>query len=381
MKKVILVLLITMLAFSCAPIAFAEGKKELAPNAKAAFLTDENANEEIYSKNADTRYPIASMVKIMTALLTCEAVDRGEATVDEEITISQTASGYGGSQMFLDSGLSYKLGDLLKGVIVVSANDACAALAERLAGSEEGFVLEMNERAKELNMQNTHFANCTGLPAVGGYSSARDVAKMLSELSKHELYHKYSEVWLEDFEHPDGRTTTFTNTNKLIRFYDGCDGGKTGFTNEAGFCLAATAKRNGLRVISVVIGEADSKTRFAESSRLLDHAFGSYVSEKLVEGGKVLGEMEVNGGKQKLSYAAEEDLVVTGRRGVKNEMRTEIELFDLKAPVSKGEKVGKIYAISNGIVVKEGYLIALNDVEKETYGDAVGRVADEWGVK
>lgn len=252
MKKFI-ILLLTLAFLGGTQTVFAEEKdKKMNVSAKAVFVTDGNAKDDLYSQNADERYPIASMVKIMTALLTCEAIDRGEVTVDEEITVSPSSSGMGGSQMFLDSGLNYPLGDLLKGVIVVSANDACVAIAERLQGSEEGFVETMNQRAKELNMQNTHFANCTGLPAAGGYSSAKDVAIMLSELSKHDLYHTYSQVWLEDYRHPDGRTTTFTNTNKLIRFYEGCDGGKTGFTNEAGFCLAATAKKNGVRVISVI---------------------------------------------------------------------------------------------------------------------------------
>jgi len=380
MKKILIFLLtLCIAAFSATTVVFAE--EDRAKGAKSVYVTDGEASDELYSKNADERYPIASMVKIMTALICFETIENGELQLDDKITVSPNASGMGGSQMFLDTGLEYTVGDLIKGVIVVSANDACVALAERIAGSEEGFVELMNQKANELDMQNTHFANCTGLPASGGYSSAKDVAKMLSKLSKYDKYHEYAQVWLEDYSHPDGRVTTFTNTNKLIRFYQGCDGGKTGFTNEAGFCLAATAKRNGLRVISVVIGESNSKTRFADSSKLLDQAFGAYVAKNIVSKDEIVGELTVKGGKTNLPYGLKEDLTATVRRNADDEISVKTEFYDLELPITQGMVIGKMYAVSNGKILGEAEIYAFADLTKENYGDAVGRVLGGWNVK
>ena len=245
MKKLIVFLLtISMaIAFSFVPTALAQADTQLVSGVKAAYLTDGSGANTLYEYHATDRFPIASMVKIMTALLSFEEIERGNMTLDETLVISPQAMGMGGSQMFLNAGDSYPVSDLLKGVIVVSANDACVQLAERIAGSEEAFVGMMNERAAELGMTNTHFANCTGLPHPEGYSCAKDVSVMLRELIKYPAYHEYSRIWLEDYTHPDGRVTTMTNTNKLVRFYEGCNGGKTGYTAEAGFCLAASATR------------------------------------------------------------------------------------------------------------------------------------------
>ena len=239
---------------------------------------DETSGVQLYAKNDETRLPIASMCKIMTLLLAFEAVDCGELTYEEEITVSERAAGMGGSQVFLGAGLSYRTDELLKSIAVCSANDSCVAIAERIAGSEGAFCAEMNERAKELGAENTLFANCTGLPKEPQYSCAKDVALMLRALHKYEKYHEYSHIWLEDFVHPDGRTTQMTNTNKLIRSYQGCAGGKTGFTNEAGFCLAAAAQRGETQVISVVVGADSSQNRFSAVSSLFDYAFDNFES-------------------------------------------------------------------------------------------------------
>lgn len=340
--------------------------------AKAAYLVDIDGTVEMYAQNEQKRYPIASMVKVMTALLTLEAIERGEATLDETVQISQEAMGMGGSQMFLNAGDNYPLGDLLKGVIVVSANDACVALAERLAGSENAFVEQMNHRAQELGMNNTHFANCTGLPHPEGYSCAKDVSKMLSKLVRYEDYHKYCSIWLEDYVHPDGRVTTLTNTNKLVRFYEGCDGGKTGFTQEAGFCLAASAHKKGMRVISVVIGCSDSKTRFANSSSLLNYAFANYKFAPLAEPEQPLAEAEVRGGKVRAVQAGTQSpLGVICPVGETPQARVEYTTEPCKAPLTKGDKVGEAHLVVNGVVQNTLPLVALNDVAKATYGDAI----------
>ena len=243
---------------------------------KAAFLMEEQSGEQLFAKNETARLPIASMCKIMTLLLALEAADAGELRYDEEIVVSERAAGMGGSQVFLGAGLCYRADELLKSIAVCSANDSCVAIAERLAGSEGAFCTEMNARAAELGAENTLFANCTGLPKEPQYSCAKDVALMLRALHAHEKYREYCKIRVEDFAHPDGRTTQMTNTNKLVRAYRGCDSGKTGFTNEAGFCLAAAAERGGMRVISVVIGADSSERRFQAASSLFDHAFDNF---------------------------------------------------------------------------------------------------------
>ena len=250
------VLIATFICTLCVSSVFetkiANGAVDFKTVGKSGFLVDVATGTVLYSRNEKERLPIASMVKIMTALLTLEEVDSGRLALDDDVRISENAASMGGSQVFLDAGTTHKAGDLLKTVIVASANDSCVALAEHIDGCVEGFVARMNAKAKQLGMTDTVFKNCTGLPAAESFSSARDVSIMFRELIKHPVFFEYARVWLEDYKHPDGRTTTITNTNKLVRFYEGCDGGKTGFTSEAKFCLCATAKKNGMRVVAVV---------------------------------------------------------------------------------------------------------------------------------
>lgn len=383
MKKILLLCICLVCILATPIIANAEDVNDspIKTSAKSAYLIDSNLSEEVYSYNATARYPIASMVKIMTALIAFEEVDRGNATIDELVSISANAMSMGGSQMFLEEGLSYPFGDLLKGIIVVSANDACVAVAERIAGSEEAFVSKMNEKAEQLNMNDTHFANCTGLPCVGGYSCAKDCAVMLAELLKHSKYHDYSKIWLEDYVHPDGRTTCFTNTNKLIRFYEGCDGGKTGFTNEAGFCLTATAIRNGLRMISVVIGESDSKVRFEDSKKLLNYAFANYKKTILAKSGEVIGELRIKGARNTVSVTTNKDIGFFSLKSKEDNAKLIVEFNDnLNAPLEKGTVVGYAISVKEGKEVERAELITLDDAVKERYGDAIERVLGFWGV-
>ena len=385
MKKLLfsicLICVLSVAAVGCMPRETARADA-LVEGVKAAYLTDAEGKVEMYAYRADQRYPIASMVKIMTTLLTVEAVDAGDLSLDETVVVSQTAMGMGGSQMFLNAGDEYAVGDLLKGVVMVSANDACVALAERLAGSEGAFVAAMNERAADLGMSNTYFANCTGLPHPEGYSCARDVATMLRQLVGHEVYHRYSTVWLEDYHHPDGRVTTFTNTNKLVRFYQGCDGGKTGYTSEAGFCLAATALKNDLRAVSVVIGAADSKTRFAQSSNLLNYAFANYRYAPVATVGETVGEAEVSRGKQKtVPMGVSRTLGVVAAVGQKPNAELVIECTPARAPLATGEEVGTAYMVVDGVVADSCPLVALDGVDKGTYGDALKELLEGYAVK
>lgn len=241
MKKLIFV---TLLAISLAlPTALGNSKEAASEPCKAIYVCDAESGQVVESYQEEERLPIASMCKVMTLLLGFEAIERGDLTLDEQITVSRHAAGMGGSQVFLQENLSYPTSELLKSIAVCSANDSCVAIAERIAGTESAFIDAMNQRAKELGAGNTLFANCTGLPLEPQYSCAKDVSLMFRELLKHKQYFEYSKIWLEDFSHPDGRITSMTNTNKLIRQLDGCDGGKTGFTNQAGFCLAATGEK------------------------------------------------------------------------------------------------------------------------------------------
>lgn len=382
-KTILLVCMIVSLFFIVPAQAFAENPKEavITTSAKSVYLTDAGLNEEIYEHNSDERYPIASMVKIMTLLLAFEEIDAGNMTLDEKICISREAMSMGGSQMFLEEGLEYSVEDLLKGIVVVSANDACVSIAEKISGSEENFVCKMNKRAEELNLKNTNFVNCTGLPCVNGYSSARDCAKMLSELIKHEKYHEFSGIWLENYVHPDGRETIFTNTNKLIRFYPGCDGGKTGFTNEAGFCLSATAQKDGLRVISVVIGEKDGKVRFEDTKKLFNYAFACYKKEILASKGDDLGQVKFKGAKDSVGITTAENVGVFIRKGSLDSGKLIVEVNpDIKAPLTKGSIVGSVFTVKNGKECERADLIITDDVLVESYGDAIGRVAENWGV-
>ena len=354
--------------------------EEVVTDCKAAYLMDDASGVQMYAKNETERLPIASMCKIMTLLLALESEEAGELSFDEEISVSERAAGMGGSQVFLGAGLSYCADELLKSIAVCSANDSCVAIAERLCGSEGAFCERMNARAKELGAENTLFANCTGLPKEPQYSCAHDVALMLRELIRHEKYHEYSRIWLEDFAHPDGRTTQMTNTNKLIRQYDGCDGGKTGFTNEAGFCLAASAKRGEMRVISVVIGSGDSKARFAATTSLLDYAFDNFESKTYLASGVAMDEIAVRGSERKsVSVMPKESLSVLRRRGVEEDYSVVYELDEeICAPLAAGEIVGQAILLRDGVEIARTDLLSCDDAPRFSWWEAYRENARHW---
>lgn len=353
---------------------------ETEPACKAAYSCDYDTGTVIYAKEETKRLPIASMCKIMTLLLSFEAVDSGELTYDEMITVSENASSMGGSQVFLDAGLSYPAEELLKSIAVCSANDSCVAMAERVAGSENAFIDRMNARAKELGAENTLFANCTGLPKEPQYSCAKDVAVMLKELLKHEKYFELTKVWTEDFHHPDGRTILMTNTNKLIRFYQGCDGGKTGFTNEAGSCLAATAKRGDLRIVSVVIGAENSKSRNAIVSSLFDEAFNGYENQVMLQAGEQIAQKAaVIGSRVKeIGVCAKDSLTAFGRRGESKNLEVELSLRALKAPIGKGDAVGEAVLYRDGVEIGRVELLSTEEAPAYTWWDAFRETAKQW---
>ncbi len=369
------VLLLTVTAISYKPHALAEGENK----SKSAYLYDFHTKTEIYAHNENERLPIASMTKIMLLDLVYENLDLGKLSLDEIITVSDNASGMGGSQVFLESGGNYTVSDLVKAVTVASANDASVALAERLYGSEDECVKKMNEKAESLGLKNTLFANCTGLPKPMQYSSAKDITLIFADLISHQTYFDYSKIWMDKIKHSKN-ATEISNTNKLVRFYDGCDGGKTGFTNEAGFCLTATAKRGNMRLISAVIGAPDSKTRFNEVSSMLNRGFNQYENKAVLDKSLPLdGKIAVLGGKIKqIEVVPESDYFVLSKKGDKDNIECEYSYNELKAPLLKGDKVGECAIYKNGVMVGKVNLLSNYNVEKMTYFDYLSEIAKNW---
>ena len=360
-----------------------ETQSALNVKAKAAFVMESNTKTPIFSQNEMKRLPIASMCKIMTLLLTFESIEKGVLSMDEEITISENAASMGGSQVFLEANAKYAVRELLKSIVVCSANDSCVALAEKISGSEQLFVDKMNARAKELGAENTLFANCTGLPKEPQYSCAQDVATMLNALIAHEEYFEFGKIWMDKFQHPEGRYTEISNTNRLVRFYDGCDGGKTGFTSQAGFCLAATAKRGNMRVISVVIGEENSKQRFDDVRTTFDYAFANYELKTVIDCNTLLSQkVEAIGGKQKrIAVAPVRNAYAFVQRGTLPDIQVETNVTaTIKAPVKKGAEVGEIVVYKDGVEMDRIAVITVEAINQAGIFDKFRDVSDMWNL-
>lgn len=347
----------------------------------SAILCEASTGQVIFEKNADERRPVASVNKVMTILLTLEAVDEGRVSLEDQVTVSPRAASMGGSQAFLDAGERYKLSELLKTVIVASANDSAVALAEHFAGTEESFVRLMNTRAEELGLTNTHYANCTGLPAQEHYTTARDVAKLSAQLDLHPIYYRYSTIWMDEIKHRGGRVTSLTNTNRLIRFYPGCDGYKTGSTNEARYCVSATAKKEGMRLIAVVLGTPAGQTRFDEARAMLEYGFANVQLVTPIAQGQAL-DMTVPvrlGGRDKVSVLSGGTCSLLERRGEKNALSLEAALVEkVNAPVYAGDVLGEIRVKRGDEVVAVVPAVAGEDVQLPGMVDALIRIRDHF---
>lgn len=347
----------------------------------STILCEASTGQVIFEKNADERRPVASVNKVMTILLTLEAVDEGRVSLEDQVTISPRAASMGGSQAFLDAGERYKLSELLKTVIVASANDSAVALAEHLAGTEESFVRLMNARAEELGLTNTHYANCTGLPAQEHYTTARDVAKLSAQLDLHPIYYRYSTIWMDEIKHRGGRVTSLTNTNRLIRFYPGCDGYKTGSTNEARYCVSATAKKEGMRLIAVVLGTPAGQTRFDEARAMLEYGFANVQLVTPIAQGQAL-DMTVPvrlGGRDEVSVLSGGTCSLLERRGEKNALSLEAALVEkVNAPVYAGDVLGEIRVKRGDEVVAVVPAVAGEDVQLPGMVDALIRIRDHF---
>ena len=293
MKKI---LLIIMSFFVLNLNVLAE--EDFAPNGKSAILVDNLSGKVLYEKNADEKLAPASMTKLASMLMVMEAIDNGNLKFEDKVTISEEAANMGGSQVFLQAGEVYTVYDLLKSVAIASGNDAVVALAEKIGGSQSGFIDMLNKRLKEIGATNTNFVNAHGLDAEGHYSTARDMSIIARELLKHPKILEFTSIYEEYLEKNDGSRIWLVNTNKLVRFYDGVDGLKTGFTKTAGYCLTATASKNNFRLISVVMGEDTSENRSSDTVKMLNYGFNTFKINIIKTKGESLGKVRVERGKQ-----------------------------------------------------------------------------------
>lgn len=347
----------------------------------AAMLVEAQTGAVIFEKNADEPRQVASLCKLMTLLITLEELEAGRLALDEDVTVSREAAAQIGSQALLDAGAAYPLRDLLRATIVASANDAACALAERIAGTEGEFVTLMNARAGELGLEDTVYLNCTGLPAEGQHTTARDVAALSCEVCKHPAYFEHAAVWMDTLTHPSGRTTDLTNTNRLVRFYDGCDGLKTGSADASRYCLSATAQKNGMRLIAVVLGAAASQTRFNEARAMLDYGFAGFKRVTVLSAGDRLPQRV----RVKLGMADEVGVAAGGsvsmliKTGQEKALKLEVELPDeVQAPVKAGDVLGVARVTLDGRVVAKVPAVAAGDVGMPGLLEGLMRVMQGW---
>ncbi|WP_024834319.1 D-alanyl-D-alanine carboxypeptidase family protein [Ruminiclostridium josui] len=345
--------------------------------AKSAVLMDAASGKVLTEKNSHERLAIASVTKVMTMLLVMEAIDSGRLTFDDKVSVSEYSAGMGGSQAYLEPGEEFTVTEMMNALAIHSSNDVAVALAEKVSGSEETFVSDMNNKAQELGMKDTKFLDCTGLND-DGYSSAYDVALMSRELIiKHPKVLQFTGKWHDTF-----RNGTFDlyNTNKLVKFYANCDGLKTGFTSKAGFNLTATTCRNNLRLVSVVLGEPDSNTRFAESRKLMDYGFANYEVINLDKRGNAVGNIPVKkGNKLSVSAVYGTDTSIMVSKGQKGKVEKEVALLPgLSAPVEINQKVGEVVYKIDGKEVGRFDLIASEKIDKMTYGNIFSKLIIRW---
>ena len=364
MKKICLFLLLFM--FSVGSISVYAEEVNLAENATSAIIIEASTGEIIWKKNENEKRPPASMTKMMSMLLIMEALEKETIKLDDVVTASLNASSMGGSQIFLESGEKMKVEELLKGIAIGSGNDATVAMAERLAGTEGAFVKLMNDRARELGLKNTNFKNSTGLDAENHYSSAYDMAMIAKELVKHEKILEYTGTYEEYLRKDSDSPFWLVNTNKLVRFYSGADGLKTGYTGDAGYCLTATAKKDNMRLITVVMNEPASQIRNSETTSMLDYGFNMYSIDSILTKDTDLGMYNVElGEEEKVSVIPMKEVqILNNNSSDKRDITYEIDINNIKAPVKVGDIVGEIKVIENNKVINTIDATVKNDVDK-----------------
>ena len=337
---------------------------------RSHVLIDSKSETILANHNAHDRHPIASVTKLMTILLTLEEIENKNLSLSDTIIVSDNASGMGGSQIFLDANKQYSIENLLKSVILASANDSSVALAEHISGSESNFVARMNERANELGLTNTHYSNCTGLPSNDGYSSAFDQAIVLKNVITHDIYHTYSSIWMEDFVHPSGRITQMTNTNKLARFYDGCTGGKTGSTNQAKFCLAVSAEKNNSSYIAVVLGAENSKERFKLASDLLNYGFNNFETLTLFSNKDLMDKkILIKGSEQQVNIKVEREYSMVVKKNSLPNYSLNFNLPHQLAQSIENQPIGNVEIVIDGVVVDTIDILSCDTFAQATIWD------------
>ena len=364
MKKFLLFFM--FLIFMCNVTA---SEIDLAKNAKSAILVESTTGKILFEKNKDEKRSPASMTKIMTLLLLMEEIDEGNISYEDKVVVSKNASGMGGTQIFIEEGSSVDILTLIKGISIASANDAAVAIAEKLGGSEEMFVKMMNDKAKELGCKNTNFMNPHGLDEEGHYTTAYDLSLIARELLKHDDILEFTSTY-EDYIDVSGENHWLVNTNKLVRFYEGIDGLKTGYTDKAKYCLTATMKRNNMRLVSIVMGEDTKDNRNNDTISMMEYGYSQYGVSNIYTKNDVIGSIIVDNAKDKnINYYLGDDVNIIMSKGSKKvDYKTNIELFKVKAPLNKGSIIGKFELVLD----KDKYvydLVIHEDVKKANIFD------------
>lgn len=381
MKKFFLVLLVVIsFSFPFSVLAEKAVETELIPGAVSGVLMEANTGKIVFQKEADKEVAVASMTKMVAQILILDAIRNGDISWEQMVTVSQSAADMGGSQIYLSVGEKISIRDLFKGISMASANDATVQMAEVIAGSEDSFVKLMNEKVKEMGLKHTVFKNCTGLDEDGHYSSAYDMAMIARELvTNYPEILEFSSVY-EDYLREDTENKFWlVNTNKLVRFYEGADGLKTGHTDAAKYCLAATAKKDDLRFIAVVLGEENSNVRNQEVMNLLDYGFSHYQIHMLKKQGDVVKDISLNkASKDKLSLTPVHDVGVLEEKGnQKHKYQLQLKINDASLPIKKGDVVGKAIVKENGVKITSVPLTSLDDVSKLSFWQLLGNAIKE----
>ena len=361
-------------------IVFADTKEaKLDISSKSAVLMDASTGKILYEKNSHEKLPPASVTKVMTMLLICEALESGKIKEDDDVQISEVASSMGGSQIFLEPGEIQKVDTLLKSIAVASANDACVAMAEYVGGSVEEFVVLMNKRAKELGMNDTNFVNTNGLPVDNHYTSAYDIALMSKELLKHKKISKYLTTWMDEVVVGKKQAKIgISNTNKLVKHYQGATGVKTGFTQQAKYCLSASALRNNTHLIAVTLCAETSPIRFKDATNLLNYGFANYESVKICEANDKVATVKFEKGeKENVDLVAKDDLSVLIKKGDKKDFTKKVQIKeDLKLPIKKNTELGVVKVYRGDELVGESKIINTEDINKASYLQMLRRIVD-----
>lgn len=364
MKKLLICFLIILL--SPFNVFALELEADVTKNAKSAVAMDVSTGQILYNKNANEISSVASLTKMMGLILIFESLENKVISLDEVITVSKNAKEMGGSQIWLEEGEKISINDLIKGITLASANDAMVAMAERISGTEEAFVKKMNNKVKEYGLKNTYFKNCTGLDEVGHYSSAYDMAIIAKNLLKYEDVLNFTSVYEDYIRKGTDNESWIVNTNKLVRFYDGVDGLKTGSTDEAGKCMAVTINKNNFRVIVVTLGYGDTNTRNSETSDLLDYIFNQYEGKILFKKNQVIQRVNVNKGKKDyVELFSKDDIILVNKKSDKNKKYDyRVVLNDMNLPIKKGDVLGRIEILDGKNIVLKKDLVTDKDIGK-----------------